>query len=254
MTVFRRTKASAAPPRVSIAFGNGVVVVDESRHAVPDPFERAYGEGCELFNAGQFEGAIAAFARAADLRPDDFRPWEMTGCCFGGLSRWEECIAAFERSRSLGHECEHCWYNRSMALCELRRAEEALRAVDRSLELGPDNPEAWHFRGLILGMAHGRAPGELEKFDGRHEQAVAAFDRVLALQPDHYAALYCKAYTLYKISHSCEATQNLIAAGSPPNVLEQAVECVERAIALSPDDAQAVRLREQILAWMRGED
>ncbi len=224
--------------------------MDESRRTSPDPFERAYAEGCDLFNARQFEEAVAAFARAAVLRPADFRPWEMTGCCFGGLARWEECVAAFERSRSLGHECQHCWYNRSLALCRLHRAEEALRALDRSLELDPNNPAAWYDRGIILGMGHGRAPGEMEPFDGRHERAVAAFDRVLALQPDHYGAWYCKAYTLYKISHSWSAMQGLITAGSPPDIPQQALACVERAIAIQPGRPEAEELREDIRAWI----
>jgi tetratricopeptide (TPR) repeat protein len=225
-------------------------VVDESTQDTPDPFERAYGEGCDLFNAGQFEAAVGAFSRAAALRPDDFRPWEMTACCLGGLGRWEDCLAAFERSRRLGHECHRCWYNRSLALCQLHQADEALRALDRSLELEPNNPAAWYDRGLILGMAYGRADGELEPFDGRHERAVAAFDRVLALQPGHYGAWYCKAYTLYKISHSWSAIQGLIAAGSPPDIPQQALACVERAIALQPGRPEAVELRDDIRAWI----
>lgn len=219
---------------------------------MPDAFEEAYAEGLELFNARQFEAAVAAFARAAALNPKDFRPWEMTACSLGGLARWEECLAAFEKARQLGHECHQCWYNRSMALCQLRRADEALQALDRSLALKPDNAAAWYDRGLILGMARCRADGEIEPFDGRHEQAVAAFDRVLALQPDHYGAWYGKAYTLYKISHSWSAIQKLIAVDAPPDVAQQALACAERALALEPDWPEAERLREEIQAWIAG--
>jgi tetratricopeptide (TPR) repeat protein len=222
---------------------------DQSQDSL-DPFERAYAEGCNLFNARQPEAALEAFSRAASLRPQDFRPWEMTACCLGGLARWEECVAAFERARQLGHECHQCWYNRSLALCQLRRGDQALQALERSLALEPNNPAAWYDRGLILGMAHGRAAGDMEPFDGRHEQAVAAFDRVLALQPDHYGAWYCKAFTLYKISHSWSAMQGLIATGSPPDIPQQALACVERALALQPGRPEAVQLRDDILAWI----
>jgi hypothetical protein len=188
--------------------------VSESSQEASVPFERAYAEGCQLFQQGQCEAAIEAYNRAAILRPHDFRPWEMTACCLGALCRWEDCLAAFERARQLGHECNQCWYNRSLALCRLSRADEALQALDRSLALEPNNPAAWFDRGRILGLAYGRAAGELEPFDGRHERAVAAFDQVIALQPNHYGAWYCKAYTLYVISHSWSATQGLIAAGA----------------------------------------
>ena len=135
------------------------------------------------------------------------------------------------------HECNQCWYNRGFALARLAaRTPMRCHALYRSLELEPNNPAAWYERGLILGMAHGRAEGEMEPFDGRHEQAVVAFDRVLALQPDHYGAWYCKAYTLYKISHSWSAIQGLTGIGYAPEVAPQALACVDRALTLRPDN------------------
>jgi tetratricopeptide (TPR) repeat protein len=216
----------------------------------PDPFDAAYDEGSRLFKQQRYNEAIEAFARAATHRPDDFRPWEMTACCHGSSGRWAECVAAFDRSHALGHECHLCCFNRATALAELQRADEALQSLDRSLALEPNNAEAWYKRGLILGMAHGRKPRELEIMDGRHEQAVVAFDRVIALQPNHYGAWYCKAYVLYKISHSLGARQGLIALGYAANIPQQAMECVEHALTLRPDDPQALSLRDDIREWM----
>jgi tetratricopeptide (TPR) repeat protein len=224
--------------------------MNEPMSDAPGSFERVYAEARRLFEDGQFDAAIEAFSRAAALDPRDFRPWEMTACCLGGLARWEECLAAFERARELGHECHLCWYNRALALTRLRRADDALQALDRSLALEPDNAAAWYKRGLILGMAEGRADGELEPFDGRHEQAVAEFDRVLKLEPDHYGAWYCKACTLYKISHSGAAMQRLFAAGASPDILQQALACVDRALELGPDREEAAALRDDILDWI----
>jgi tetratricopeptide (TPR) repeat protein len=218
----------------------------------PDPFEVAYAEGSRLFEQCRFNDAIDAFARAAAHRPDDFRPWEMTACCHGSAERWTECVAAFDRSRALGHECEMCCFHRATALARLHRADEALASLDRSLELEPNNAAAWYQRGLILGMAHGRAPGELEFMDGRHEQAVVAFDRVIALQPDHYGAWYCKAYVLYKISQSWGATQGLVALGYGADVAQQALTYIEHALTLRPGDPQAEEVRETIREWIAG--
>jgi tetratricopeptide (TPR) repeat protein len=220
--------------------------------ATPDPFDAAYDEGLRLFNQERYNEAIEAFARAATHRPDDFRPWEMTACCHGSSGRWMECVAAFDRSRALGHECHPCCFNRGCALARLLRADEALQSLERSLELEPNSAEAWYERGLILGMARGRKPGELEFMDGRHEQAVVAFDRVIALRPDHYGAWYCKAYVLYKISHSSGAQQGLVALGYAPDVLQQALTCIEHALTLGPGDPQAEELRESIREWMGG--
>ena len=216
----------------------------------PDPFATAYDEGLRLFNQRRYNDAVGAFARAAAHRPEDFRPWEMTGCCHGSIGRWQECADAFERSKQLGHECPNCRYNCGTALAHLHRADDALRAFDRALELEPNNAAAWYDRGRVLGMAHGRAPGEMEPMDGRHEQAVVAFDRVIALQPDHYGAWFCKAWTLYKISHSWDATQGLIALGYQPDVAKQALACIEHALTLRPGDAQAEDIRETISQWV----
>jgi tetratricopeptide (TPR) repeat protein len=231
----------------SFAMGEG-----RDMDSAPASFEQAYDEACRLYQAQKLDDALAAFARAATLRPSDFRPWEMTACCLGNLGRWAESLEAFDRAGQLGHECAQCWYNRSIALCRLRRGAEALQALDRSLALDENNPGAWYDRGLILGMAHGRAEGESEPFDGRHEQAVASFDRVLELQPEHYGAWYCKAYTLYKISHSWMASQRLIAGGAAPDIVAQALVCARRAIELQPNRPEARALEQQILDWMSG--
>jgi tetratricopeptide (TPR) repeat protein len=218
-----------------------------------DTFGRTYAEGCDLFQAGQLEEAISAFTNAASLEPLDFRPHEMRACCLGGLGRWEDSLAAFDRARELGHECHQCWYNRSIAFCRLQRADDALQALDRSLAFEPNNPRAWYDRGLILGMAYGRSPGELEPFDGRHEKAVEAFDRVIALQPDHDGAWYCKGYTLFKTSHSWSAMQGLIGAGcyqKQSDILPSALAAVERALELRPGQSEALELRKQIQEWM----
>jgi Flp pilus assembly protein TadD len=221
-----------------------------SNAPTPDPFDAAFGEGSRLFEQGRFNEAIDAFARAASHRSDDFRPWEMTACCHGSAGRWAECVAAFDQSRALGHECRMCHFNRATALARLHRADEALASLDRALELEPNNADAWYQRGLILGMAHGRAPGKAEFMDGRHEQAVVAFDRVIALQPDHYDAWYCKAYVLYKCSHSWGATQGLVALGYAPDVAQQALTCIDRALTLRPGDSQAEEVRETIREWI----
>lgn len=224
--------------------------MDTAQPEPPDEFKRAYGEGYRLFKEQKYDAATELFAQAAAIWPDNFMPWEMTGCCHGSAGRWAECVAAFEQSRQRGHECEFCWYNTATALRHLLRADDALHALDRALTLNPNHANAWYDRGLILGMAFGRRKDELEFMDGRHEKAVVAFDRAIALRPDAWATWYYKAYVLYKISQSSEATQGLVAAGYPPNPARQALTCVEKALALQPEQADAMELRDDVLEWL----
>ena len=130
------------------------------------------------------------------------------------------------------------------------RADDALLALDRAIELEPENIAAIYARGRVLGLAYGRGPREMEIMDGRHEKAVAAFDRVIALQPEHFGAWYGKAYTLYKISHSAQATQNLQTRGYAPDIVQQALACVEHALVLKPGNEQAEAARDTIKEWI----
>jgi tetratricopeptide (TPR) repeat protein len=223
--------------------------------AITFPFQMA----CRLAEEGQLEAAAEAFARVAALCPQDFRPWEMRACCLGNLGRWEESLAAFEKAWQLGHECHECCYNRSLALCHLQRAAEALTALDRSLALEPNNPRAWFDRGMILGMAWGRSDQELEPFDGRHEQAVTAFDRVLALTPQHFEAWFYRACVLEKLCHQAQVrnrTAHLTGAPKLPfdDLIRQAAESFDRAIAIRPQDSQVKKAKADFYVGLFGED
>jgi tetratricopeptide (TPR) repeat protein len=88
-------------------------------------------------------------------------------------------------------------------------------------------------------------PGE--PFDGRHEEAVAAFDRALGLDPGHFRAWFCKGYVLYKLSHSGLARERALAStGAVPDFLGEACACLRRALGLRPDYAQARQLLDEI--------
>jgi tetratricopeptide (TPR) repeat protein len=214
-------------------------------------FDEASGEGLRLFQQQRFGEAAEAFARAAEAHPTDFRPHEMMGCSHGSAGRWQECADAFDRAHALGHECVHCRYNCATALVKLERADDALAELDRAIALDPNSAAAWYDRANILGMAHGRREHG-EPFDGRHERAVLAFDRVLELVPNAFGALYGRAYTLYKISHSSTARNGLQALGITYDPGQEALATIERALELQPGEASATELRDRIREWLDG--
>jgi tetratricopeptide (TPR) repeat protein len=216
-----------------------------------DGFAGAYLKGALALEKGDLDQALRGLEQATRRHPDDACSWEMLGCTLEKLGRYEEALRAFERVHQLGHECPQCWFNTWIAYRELRRAREGAKALDRSLELKADNPVAWYERGLLLGMSY-YTPDEPEAFDGRHEQAVEAFDKVIELEPNHPGAWYHKGYVLYKLSPSGLAHQRAIAArGSAPDFVQQALICLDRAIALEPGRTEARELKEEVLAWQK---
>jgi tetratricopeptide (TPR) repeat protein len=220
-------------------------------------FEEAWACGSQAFDGGDFAHARRCFERATALRPDDALCWESLACALCNTGRFEDSLRAFETARRLGHECATCHYNTWVACRRLGRLEEGLQALERSLQLEAGNAQGWFDLGLALGGFLGAVGGEVVSggavavpMDGRHERAVTAFDRFLAAEPGHGGAWYCKAATLYTIGHSRAASENLIAAGYQPDILRQALTCVERALTLQPGSQEARALREDILAGL----
>jgi tetratricopeptide (TPR) repeat protein len=205
--------------------------------------------GAIHFQRGDYERAVADYTEVTKLRPHDHPYWEMLARALGCLGRYDEALRAFQTLHQLGHECADCSFMTWIAYRELGRAREGANALYRSLELNPDNAEAWYQRGVLSGSSW-YTPDESEWFDGRHEQALEAFDKALALKPNFAMGWFYKGYVLYKLSHSRMAHERAIAArGTAPDFIHESLICLDRAIALDPDDPRARELKEEALAW-----
>jgi adenylate cyclase len=84
--------------------------------------------------------------------------------------------------------------------------ERALAALDRALALGPDSPEVWRYRGSVFSSL------------GRDEEALAAYEMVLGLNPTDAAA------------HAGIGRVHFILRGD----FARAIPAYERALALNP--------------------
>jgi tetratricopeptide (TPR) repeat protein/tRNA A-37 threonylcarbamoyl transferase component Bud32 len=102
-------------------------------------------------------------------------------------------------------------------------SERALAAVDRALELRPDWAEAWRHRGSALITL------------GRGDEALAAFERALALDPTDASA------------HSGKARVSFVLCGD----FEAAIPGFERALALNPKAGWAALQLANCAAYRR---
>ena len=146
--------------------------------------------------------------------------------------------------------------NRGNALLELKRFEEALASYDQALEIKPDYADAlqqpWQSRCRAQALRGGA--GELRPGAGaqarlrralnnrgnalqelkRFEEALASYDRALALKPDYAEALNNRGIALQELKR-----------------LEEALASYDRALALKPDYAEALNNRGNALQELK---
>jgi len=78
--------------------------------------------------------------------------------------------------------------------------EGATKYAEEAVKSNPNNPDVWHFKGNLLRVLN------------QDEAALAAFDKVLALKPDHRSAHVDKAYIEISTKHFDAAKADLDAA------------------------------------------
>jgi len=117
----------------------------------PQSFEAYYFYGRSCFEEGQCEKAAGLFARASQVKPDDYQTPSMRGMCFRALSRTKEACEAFG---------------------------DCLRNVERHLQLYPNDARA-----ICLGL------GSLYEL-GERARALEWTDRARSMDPEEPAVLY----------------------------------------------------------------
>lgn len=120
--------------------------------------------------AGRFEEAEAAVRRAIAMRPDDWRTYSRLGNLHFHQSRYDDAIEAWREVTRLTPDNARGWYNLGAGYFERGDMEESLRSYDRAISILP-TARAY----ASLGTVH--------FYSGRHEDAVVAFRKALALTP-----------------------------------------------------------------------
>lgn len=131
-------------------------------------------KGLALGRQGKHKQALACFAEAINLNPEDNTAWHRQGIELNCLSRHEEAIASFDRAIAINWRDHFAWNHKAVALRELRRYDKALFCCDEAVRLSEGYPFGWYNRGLIL--------SEL----GKHAEAKACYERAARLDPTRF--------------------------------------------------------------------
>ena len=135
-----------------------------------------------LFGAGRFTEALACFAAATRLAPDDPDAWCSRAGTLRELGRLEESVEAAKRALELRHDLPEAAINLGNALLKLDRSEEALEAYLRASKSGPCLAKALLGQALALRSL------------GRFSEAMTAFERPqgsAAARPSRAKAASC---------------------------------------------------------------
>ena len=206
--------------------------------------------------ARRFEEAEQAAAQAAELRPDDPDIHAAAAWVASDQDQEDEAVTRVERALAIDPRNSWALRSRIHFLRWGRRFEEAEQAATAAIELRPDDPDI-HAAAAVLWAG-------LERYDS----ALSSIERVLAIDPRNATALRDRIDYLRRAGRYQEAEQAVTAAielrpddpdihaaaawvASDQDQEDEAVTRVERALAIDPRNATALRSRIEVLRLAR---
>ncbi|MBU6297019.1 MAG: sulfotransferase [Alphaproteobacteria bacterium] len=168
--------------------------------SMAEPYNRA---GVVLAAIGRHADAVSVFERAVEHAPDSAAVLTNMGDALGAVGRIDEAVSCFERALALEPTLVPARFNLGKALTTMERHEEAVTQFQRVFDEQPDYPDALFSLAKSL-FAALRAAEALEAFErlaateprlaavgaghalkalGRLDEALAAYERAVALAP-----------------------------------------------------------------------
>ncbi|MGB7710849.1 MAG: CHAT domain-containing tetratricopeptide repeat protein [Microcoleus sp.] len=172
----------------AIALQSGKNIKEVSQKAV-----ELCQEGLNRYDAGDLEGAIAAFEQALEIDPKFHIAWNGLGNALGDLGRNTEAIAAYEKALEIDPKFYGAWNGLGIALNDLGRNTEAIAAYEKALEIDPKSHIVWNGLGATLGDL------------GRNTEAIAAFDKASKIDPKYHLAWNGLGNVLRELGRNTEA-------------------------------------------------
>jgi protein O-GlcNAc transferase len=199
--------------------------------------------GALLQQQGRLDEAIAAHQRAIALRPDYAAAHLHLGNVFKRQGKRDAASAAYRHAVRVKPDLAEAHNNLGVVLQNQGKFAEALDAYDRAIKLRPGDIEAAYNRAVAL-QQHGRRDeaesayrdilrqspnrfvylnlGSLLQEQGRADEALAAIDAALALDPSYAEGHFNRGILLAQQGR-----------------LDEAIDAYQKAVRLRPDFAEA---------------
>ena len=137
--------------------------------------------GLLMCDSGRAEAAERLLRDGLAATPGNARLWTNLGEAMRRQRRETEAFEAWSRALALDPSLVEARINAALAVAQGGRASEAAEMLRTATRHNVDSPDLWYML------------GNLESYLGRHEEAVAAFNRALALRPAFRRALVRRA-------------------------------------------------------------
>lgn len=138
------------------------------------------------------------FQAGGDLPPAvDAELYVVRGQAWGDLGEWKEALRELEASRRIDPKGVESWYVEVPVRIRARQFAEAATAAERAIALAPGNPQGLYLQGTVV---HSLA---------QLPQALAAYDKALALKDNHVESLVARAGVLIDMNRDADAKRDI---------------------------------------------
>lgn len=129
-------------------------------------------QGKALYFEGQYEDAIALYAKAIETEPDNLKAWLSRGAALAKLQRYDEAIAAYDKVTTLKPDFSEASFGKGLVFTRQQKYEAAIAAYDQVTDVKPDFYLAWFGKARCYAYQNLSAP------------ALEALEKAIALNPD----------------------------------------------------------------------
>ena len=208
---------------------------------------------------GQFQQGIDLARRSLASGRGQARAHNLIGQALHRMGKIKDALESFDNAIECDANFADAYGNRANMLSELGRNAEALSSFDRALALNPNSAGDWLNRGATLqrpGAPRRRSRATTRRSRstrdfcvphcnrahalldaGRDEEALAGYDRAIALEPKMAEAYLGRALALKKLAR-----------------LEEALASIDKAIEIKGDVAKMHEARASLLRSLGRED
>ena len=195
----------------------------ESLKHNPNRGKTHYSRGTLLLNLRRFNEAIPDFTKTIEHDPRHHRAFTNRANCYRDIGQLDLAMADYNYVLNRDPYFTKALNNRGVVFLKRKQYDKALKDFDTVISVDPVYVNAYINKAAVY----------IDSGVRDYEQGIVNYDAVLAIEPDNVQATFFKAYSLQRLQR-----------------YDEALDWVNRAIALRPDSGGYYYTRAQILKSM----